>query len=330
MRVNRLRVPGRRRMIGIVATLGVLASMLTALAPGAGAVLNTCQATNVTQGTATRSNLQLVINKAQPGDKIVIEKVCVGTFTIDKALRLVGAKKARKPVLNADGAGTVLSVTSSAMVRLVNLKITGGNADPGPGGIANEGTLRVLRGVVVRGNAAANGGGVANEGTLTMTGSSSVRLNTAVYGGGIYNTGTLTMKTSSSVRGNTGLSGGGIYNESGGTLTMRGSSSVRGNTAHRGGGITNLGTLTMKAWSSVQGNTATGSGGGGVRNYGTLTMTGSSSVQGNTASDFFGGGGIYNAGTLQACDGTGVDEWIGAISPNDPDDPPAVTWITCT
>lgn len=278
MRADRLRVSARRRMIGIVATLGVVAGMLTALAPGAGAVLNTCQATNVTQGTATRSNLQLVINKAQPGDKIVIEKVCVGTFTIDKALRLVGAKKARKPVLNADGAGTVLSVTSSAVVRLVNLKITGGNADPGPGGIANEGTLRVLRGVVVRGNA-------------------------AVYGGGIRNFG---------------------------TLTMRGSSSVRGNTAHRGGGITNLGTLTMKAWSSVQGNTAWGSGGGGVRNYGTLTMTGSSSVQGNTANDFFGGGGIYNAGTLQACDGTGVDEWIGAISPNDPDDPPAVTWITCT
>jgi len=54
-----------------------------------------------------------------------------------------------------------------------------------------------------------------------------------------------------------------------------------------------------------------------------------SSVTVNTATTA--GRGIYNyAAILNACDGTGVDEWTGAISPNTPDDPPTPTLITCT
>jgi hypothetical protein len=65
---------------------------------------------------------------------------------------------------------------------------------------------------------------------------------------------------------------------------------------------------------------------------GTLSLRGSSSVSGNMAGTS--GGGILNrrgrGAILNACDGTGVDQWVGAISPNTPDDPPKVTLITCT
>ncbi len=58
---------------------------------------------------------------------------------------------------------------------------------------------------------------------------------------------------------------------------------------------------------------------------GTVVLKGSSSVTGNTATI---GGGI-RLGIVKACDADGADEWTGAISPNDPDDPPMVTWLTC-
>jgi hypothetical protein len=51
-----------------------------------------------------------------------------------------------------------------------------------------------------------------------------------------------------------------------------------------------------------------------------------SSVTGNTATT---GGGIRFGG-VRACDGSSADEWTGAISPNDPDDPPTVSPIACT
>ena len=51
-------------------------------------------------------------------------------------------------------------------------------------------------------------------------------------------------------------------------------------------------------------------------------------VTGNTATGGSGGGISLFSGTLNACDST-LDEWVGAISPNTPDDPPAPTVVTC-
>lgn len=81
---------------------------------------------------------------------------------------------------------------------------------------------------------------------------------------------------------------------------MNGSASIRQNTADEGGGVYNDdGIVTLRNTSTVTGNTATA--GGGIR-----------------------------FGRVRACDGTGADGWTGAISPNDPDDPPTVIPIVCT
>src|SRR5260221_10183835 len=89
--------------------------------------------------------------------------------------------------------------------------------------------------------------------------------------------------------------GGGIYNNHA-ILTLSGSTEVSGNHAAYGGGIASYGTVTLKDSARVVGNTAT-----------------------------VAGGGIYILGApLNAC-----ATWTGAISPNTPDDPPALTPIIC-
>jgi hypothetical protein len=332
--------PGKT--ISIAMMFAVLSGMLVVLAPSAGAVVNTCRAKNVTQGTPRRSNLQRVIEAANAGDTIAVRYVCVGNFRVGKKLTFVGKPTATVPLptLHANGAGRPLLV--NARVILTNLKITGGVVAGNGGGILNKGTL-ALKNMVVRGNTATSGGGIYNTATLTLNGSSSVLGNAAsTSGGGIENTGNLTMNGTSSVRANTGYAGAGIGSLSG-TITLNNSSSVSGNTASLNGGgietytgtitlndsssvagnratddaggIINGGTLTMNDSSSVSGNKAMTKSGGGVYNNtdSTLTMTGASSVTGNRADfddDGFGtGGGIYNnCGTLSgAVDGGNVD-----------------------
>jgi len=133
-----------------------------------------------------------------------------------------------------------------------------------------------------------------------------VRANTArVRGGGIANYGgDVFMSGLSSVRANTARrGGGGIYNDTGEDVTLNESSSVRSNDANRGGGVLNFGRLTLKGSSWVTGNTAA------VR-----------------------GGGIRNRFAVRGCDSTGVDEWIGTVEPNTPNDfiNSDVNPITCT
>lgn len=377
-----------------VAAIGfVVALMLAVLAPVAGAVPAPCRVTNLsTMGvyTGTGSNLQTAIDAAQRGTKLRVRGVCVGNFTIDRNLRLIGLPTSAypTPTLNGNAAGTVLTVDASTVVQLKDLTITNGATPPDDpalgGGIINQGTL-ILRGSSSV-TATKRGRGIFNYGVLTMNGSSSVSGNTAtVYSAGIVNWGgTLMLNGSSSVSGNTGqgilnesgtitmndsssVSGNnsGVYGEGGGiylgdgALTMNDSSSVSGNTASFGGGIDSWGIVVLNDSSSVSGNIARtpsedGAFAGGIWNGGTLNMNDSSSVSGNIVSNAYrsGGGGIYGGGTtilngsasvtgntasshgggivgnVDACNGPG-SFWTGAISPNNPDDPPTPTLIAC-
>ena len=246
-----------RRVLSVLATIGLVTALLAVLAPGADAVVNTCKARNLTKDTPVDTNLQRVIKAASPGDTIAVKYVCVGNFTIAKTLTLLGRATPgmAKAVLNANGAGRPLQVVM-ARVRLINLKVTGGLKNAG-GGIYNDSGTVTLKDTVVRGNTASNDGG-------------------------------------------------GIYNYAG-TVTLKGSSSVSGNTADQRGG--------------------------GIFSYaGTVALKNSSSVSGNTASQQ--GGGIFNtfATAVVGCDATGVDEWIGTVEPNTPNDflDSDVTLITCT
>ena len=296
-------------MVSVGAALGMAVATLAVVVSPARAGPGTCQAKNLSTGGVANPDLQGVIDAASPGDTVEVAGVCVGGFTINKNLTVVGRATYAVPqaTLDGDGASTVLLVSSDAgtEVTLTNLTITGGYA-----------TL---------------GGGIFHyNGRLTLNGSSSVTANRGpVSGAGIVNYyGRLTLNDSSAVTANQARYGGGIYNDEG-KVTLNDSSSVSANRAREsGGGVFNTrGRVRLTGWSSVTANRARQSGGGGIYNSSRVLLRGSSSVTGNTAEGF--GGGIYNFGTLTACDSTGVDEWTGTVSPNTPDDPPVVTSITC-
>jgi hypothetical protein len=112
--------------------------------------------------------------------------------------------------------------------------------------------------------------------------------------------------------------GGGIYQRSG-LLRMRDSSSVLRNRASlNGGGIFHFrGEGVLRGQSSIRFNFARHVGGGIYFENSSLTLRGSVQVTDNTAAT---GGGISDSGDpIRLCSSS------VAISPNDPDDPPATT-----
>jgi hypothetical protein len=75
----------------ILAVAIAFAAVAFAIPPlSAAATGNTCQARNVTKGGPSRSSLQVVIDQADPGDRITVRYVCNGHFKIAKRLTLVG------------------------------------------------------------------------------------------------------------------------------------------------------------------------------------------------------------------------------------------------
>lgn len=311
---------GSRRSVHLlrVASIAfVVALVLAILVPVAGAAPAPCRVTNnstmlVYEGTG--SNLQTAIDQAQRGAKLRVRGLCVGNFTIDRNLKLIGwpTPAYPTPTLNGNAAGTVLTVNPDSLVQLRDLAITNGAAPTDApwsgGGIVNHGTLTLRGSSSV--TASTRGRGIYNYGTLTLNGSSSVSGNVACLDcGGIVNWGgTVTLNGWSSVSGNSGQ---GILNESG-RLTMNDTSSVRANDSGvygEGGGIyLGDGALTMNDSSSVTGNTA--SFGGGIDSWGTVILNDSSSVSGNTArtpsEDGAFAGGIWNGGSLTMNDSSSV------------------------
>lgn len=212
------------------------------------------------------------------------------------------------------------------------------------GGIAAYGTL-ILNTSWVSGNQATLGAGGIYFGFGTAVLSDSTVSDNIVVGsggGGICNCAidaffppTLILNHST-VSGNVTL-GDGLSGGSGGGIANIGNaflndSTVTGNTAfNKGGGIWTLSGVLFLNDSTVTENTAADEGGGIWTRSNETTLKGSSSVTDNMASE---GGGIFvsnflNSTILNACNSTGVDEWTGALSPNDPEDPPTPTLISC-
>ena len=311
----------------------------------------------VYQGTGKA--LKLAIKAASPGATLRIKGQCAAAkqngmvFVIDKDLSLQGrtSESYGTPTISSTEGGTVLTVVAGR-VALTSIKVTGG----GSSGVVNNGILKLKGSSSVYGNRASSGGGIQNNAgaTLTLDDKSTVASNHSTqFGGGITNDGALTLRGAASVSSNSGIVGGGIVNR--GTLTILGSSSVKQNGSYApGGGIYNVGvaviaetsivsenmsqggagvynyggTLFMAGDSLISANVAQGGPGGGLYNDGgSVTLEDGASVTGNSSNEA--GGGIYNGGALYACDGGGNDTWIGSISPNAPDDPPSVTYITC-
>ena len=257
-----------------------------------------CRVRDVSAGTTSAgsgSNLQRAIRDASPGATLTINGVCVGTFTIGKRLTLVGKASDTFPIptLDANSAGTVLTISGVVVVR--DLRVRDGKSTYG-GGMYTSNQVRLAGSTTVVGNRAETGAGIFNEGTLVLRDTASIRRNRASGdGGGIFHfAGALRLAGDSSVRANRARNGGGIFHESDQGL--------------------------LKASAAVRANTATGDG-GGISASGYLgdavTLKGAAEVIGNVAGGA--GGGIFlpsTGGAVYVCSAR------VAISPNEPDDPP--------
>jgi predicted outer membrane repeat protein len=272
------------------------------------------------------------------GDTLAI---AAGTYTepgilVNKSLTLQGKSAATTIVQAAASKGTatdrMFTVPAGVTVTLQNLTVRYGRPTGAGGGLANFGTLTLIRSTI-HSNAATQfsqtpGGGLANFSTLTLT-RSTVRNNTAGQGGGIYNEGTLTL-TRSTVRNNTARRpGGGLYNREGHHVTLT-TSTVSGNaTRSTGGGLCCDGGFTLTN-STVSGNTAAGGGGGLYNAFGTVTLTSSIVANNPDGGDCFivdtGGELIishgYNLDSDRSClpfagtDQPGVDPLLGPLQDN--------------
>jgi hypothetical protein len=298
---------GTRRIALCFLILAQLALVLVASEPAE--ALARCRVRNSTTGTLYGGggpNLQQAIVEAPPGSVLNIRGRCVGTFRINKALILVGKRTAGTAlsILDARGGGAVLATGNHSNVIVRDLRITGGT-----------GFRRRFGGTI--------GGGIAirGSGLVILEGATRVSGNMAESGGGIWNAGTLVLRDRAVVARNRGWGalgvGGGIY-QARGVLLLRDSSSVLRNRAGlNGGGIFHFrGEVVLRDHAAVRFNFARNSGGGLYFEGTRLTLKGSAQVTNNTAGA---GGGIFDGigNPIRVCSPS------VAISPNDPDDPPA-------
>ncbi|MFA6294692.1 MAG: DUF4347 domain-containing protein, partial [Victivallales bacterium] len=147
------------------------------------------------------------------------------------------------PTEPSAGSGGGILISSSSVVEMANVRVTGSSAIYG-GGIYNEGVLHLSSDLDISLNTAVNsGGGIYNEGTLTFTDATDVsgisdNIATTGHGGGIYNSRSLSISAggllgfSFNVLANSaGGCGGGIYSNTGDisltSLNMDGNSAVQ-------------------------------------------------------------------------------------------------------
>ncbi|MEU2428173.1 hypothetical protein ABZ611_01420 [Streptomyces sp. NPDC007861] len=246
--------------------------------PKTGAIVVDC--------TRNPTALQRAIDSAITKSELKVRGTCIGPFTIDKSLSLIGDKHA---VLDGNFEGPAVTVNGGgSLVLLKKLTITNGAgnaADPAGlgGGILNNNGNVTLSDSTVRHNTAGSGGGIANNDSnpadaFTATVNvirSTVRHNTATErGGGIFNSnGTVTLSRST-VRHNIAVEGGGIYND-GNTVALADSKVFRNGATQRGGGLFNNAGTTTLIRSEVERNTAgagLGSGGGIFEQGGSVTL----------------------------------------------------------
>ncbi|MFI4854182.1 MAG: right-handed parallel beta-helix repeat-containing protein [Phycisphaerales bacterium JB065] len=165
--------------------------------------------------------LQEVLNPAvsgiDPGDIIVLRDTVsyFGTFDVTVADLTIRAAAGDSPVLDANGAGSVLTVNiGNANLTLEGLTIEDGsgvgNGDRGCGiDVVNAGTL-TIRNCVVQNNSSSNGGGLFARNTDIVIEDSTFRNNAAPNGGGLMaqDNGDITLRRST-FRNNTATSGNG-------------------------------------------------------------------------------------------------------------------------
>ena len=169
--------------------------------------------------TANPAALQPAINAAAPGDTLRVIGTCIGPFTINQDLNVIGRRNA---VLDGNNAGNSPAVlVNNSVVALDRLTVTNGNAAPAGGIFNNGGTITMNRSSVTDNTSGFAGGGIMNTGVMTLT-ATTVSGNFAPnIGGGIFNQGgaNLTLIRSTVTDNTAGSNGGGIY-DNGGTVSL--------------------------------------------------------------------------------------------------------------
>ncbi len=153
----------------------------------------------------------------------------------------VTVRGARTDRVDIYGGGVI--VATAATLRLVDSTISDNKAVYG-GGLANNGSLTILRGTISANGAhvtSGNGGAINNRGSLAVI-DSTLSGNQGAFGGAIFNSGSLTI-TNSTISGNTASGdGGGIFNEetlsvNNGTIAFNEADSDLAGYGGTGGGI---------------------------------------------------------------------------------------------
>jgi fibronectin-binding autotransporter adhesin len=237
-----------------------------------------------------------VANIVSTSDEIAFDAVVFGTTqTITLSGTELSIANNGALVINGTGSGlltisgnntsSVFSISTSSIVTIHGIRITGGTTSPSPGvggGVYNDGGTLTINDSIISNNTAKFGGGINSHGSLTIA-NTNISNNTATFeGGGVVNNGTMQM-INSSISGNTAPIGGGI--RSSGLLEITGST-VNGNL--NGFGIYNDGGTLMIANSTINANV-----GGGIRNGGNATIDGSIISNNSLANS---GGGIFALG----------------------------------
>jgi len=313
------------RRLGLLAAAALLLAGVAFVA----AAPRVSGATVVTVNCST-TDLQTAIDNAAPGATVAFIGTCFGSYTIDQSLTLHGLGTA---VLDGQQDGTTLTIDAGAIVNLVGLTITDGNAGGtagNGGGIDNSGTLTLNQTTVSNSTAGNFGGGIYNnsDAVLTLKNSRVSGNSSSVFGGGIYNENTMAIVGSSISNNNAQLGGGGVFSGFGFSPVMFKNAIISGNTATAGsgGGIFNILDSATLQNSTVSGNTAALVGGGINNNAGTTTVDDSLVID-NTAQQgeggSFGGGVFTFSGTVPLTNST-----VSGNTPDNCDPPGSVTGCT--
>ena len=171
---------------------------------------------------------------------IYVDGTLSGTSTINASQTrsiTIMPRTGSSAAIDAQGAGTTITVNTSVPVTFKNITITGGNGTNGGGiYIASGSTVTLKDNATVSGNSATNGGGIYNDGTLNLDNKSVVINNSAATaGGGIYSAGTTKAEGFVKVISNTvGSNANNLYLPSSKVLTVTGSLTSESNNSQIG------------------------------------------------------------------------------------------------
>lgn len=251
------------------------------------------------------SALQEALDQNTYGN-VLVSGTCTGTFTVTKDVGILGGYSpdftihdpaAYPTVLDAELAGTVLTITSPGFVTLDDLNIVNGD-NPGNGGGVYNATALYVYDTVFSSNYADRGGGLYNAAYIEIYDSTFSSNIASEAGAGIYNDGYLEMQNSTFNTNQvpTGYGGGLYISPTAGPFIAVSGTSFTGNLGDDGGAIYNASPNNPNIFDTTLANNSAANG-GGIFNSGSGTLFwNGGSIRGNTASS--NGGGIYNEGAL--------------------------------